>query len=256
MKKLLCMVLLLCSTVSFAAEVKPGVFDSKTGVFTYSPIQEPRDLDPIRFVPEKTIVLTDAKDLSDWDNGEGKPTTGWEIKEGIIRRIGGKDDLFYKGDYDNFILEFEFKVTKGGNSGVFYYAWCEKKRAHGFEYQIIDDIHRRVHPTLERYATAGLYTLYHRWYQAVPMDLKGYNKGKIIVLGNHIEHWLNGNLAVSVQTGTENWKDHIKQSRSSESPNFGKMKSGRIAFQNHDHEVFFRNIRLTPYKKASSDTAK
>lgn len=247
---------MLCAAISFAAEVKPGVSDSKSGSFTFTPVQNPKDLAPIRYVPEKTIILTDTKDLSDWDNGEGAPISGWEIKNGVIRRIGGKEDLFYKGNYDNFVLEFEFQVSKEGNSGVFYYAWCSKKKARGFEYQIIDDIHRRVHPDFERFATAGLYTLYHRYYDAGPMNLKGYNKAKIVVLGNHIEHWLNGKLAVSVQTGTQNWKDHVAKSRLSEYPEFGKMKSGRIAFQNHDHEVFFRNVRLTSYRKESSEIGK
>ncbi|MDO5582414.1 MAG: DUF1080 domain-containing protein, partial [Planctomycetia bacterium] len=136
-----------------------------------------------------------------------------------------------------------------GNSGVYYYAWVRDHKARGYEYQIIDDINRKAHPTMERYATAGLYTMYHRYYDAGPINLQGYNKGKIIKLGDRIEHWLNDKLAVSVQMGTENWKKHLSVSRLNEDPNFGKMTTGLIAFQNHDHEVWFRNIKITPFKK-------
>lgn len=248
-------VLLLSAAASFGAEVKPGVLDTETGSFTFTPVQEPQELASVRFVPEQTIVLTDAETLADWDNGEGKPTADWEIQDGIIRRTGGKEDLFYKGDYENFILEFEFQISKEGNSGVFYYAWFgSDRKARGYEYQIIDDVHRRIHPEMERFSTGGLYAMYHRFYNAGPMILDGYNKGKIVVFGNHIEHWLNGKLAVSVQVGTENWKAHVAQSRLNEDSRFGKMKTGRIAFQNHNHPVFFRNVRLTTYKKVTSET--
>ncbi len=254
---LFAIVLSLLSTLTVrAAEVNQGSFDKENKTFTFVPVKDPESLAPIQFEAVKTIVLTDTKDLSKWSDGEGKPVTGWTIKDGVISRIGGKDDLFYPGNFSDFILEFEFKVSKGGNSGVFYYSWIRNHKARGFEYQIIDDINRRVHPTMERFSTAGLYTLYHRAYNAGPMILNGYNKGKIVILGDHIEHWLNGKLAVSVQMNTENWKRHLAASRLNEDPNFGLMTTGSIAFQNHDHEVWYKNIRLTLFKKTAPEKKK
>ncbi|MDO5582413.1 MAG: DUF1080 domain-containing protein, partial [Planctomycetia bacterium] len=104
--------LLSLLTVLNAAEVKPGSFDKNKKTFTVVPVEEPKTKAPVSFVAEKTIVLTDAKDLSDWSDGEGHPVKGWEISNGVIHRIGGKDDLFYKKNFDNFILEFEFKISK------------------------------------------------------------------------------------------------------------------------------------------------
>lgn len=234
---------------SFGAEVPKGTLNAKDGVFSVTPMTEPATLPTRQFKCVKTEVLTDAKDLSQWTDGDCHPITHWELKDGILHPTGKATDIFYKGDYHYFILEFEFEVPFGGNSGVFYYSWSDKLKARGYEYQIIDDVNRKTNPEYERFGTGGLYAMYHRKYDAGPRLRDGFNKGKIVVMGNHIEHWLNDKLAVSVQTGSSNWFEHVASSRFAQDPKFGKASSGRIALQYHNYDVRFRNIRLSVFEE-------
>lgn len=188
-------------------------------------------------------------EAGNWTDAQGNPNPGWEIQNGVIRRRGGNKDLFLKGEYTDLILEFEFKVPFAGNSGVFFHSWNEGDKARGHEYQIIDDANRPIHPQLPRYFTGSFYTLFHRYDAAGPMIHLGYNKGRIMVMGNHVELWLNDKLAVNVKAESPLWKCLVSNSRLQEDKRFGHLNGGRIALQNHDHEVWFKNVKLTVLSK-------
>lgn len=239
------------TNLTIAAEVPQGTFDDSGKTFTVTPMTEPQPLPQEQFRAVKCLELTGADGLALWTDGAGQPVKNWELKDGILHPTGKKaKDIFVKGEYQFFVLDFEFEVPHEGNSGVYYLGWADDKlKANGYEYQIIDDVNRKVHSTLERYGTAGLYTMYHRMYAVGPGVHKGFNTGRILVMGNHIEHWLNGKMAISVQTGTSNWRDHLASSRFSVEPKFGHKTSGRIALQYHNYDVRFRNIRLTVFEK-------
>lgn len=196
-----------------------------------------------------TRDLCQDAESGNWTDAEGNINPDWEIENGVIRRLGGGKDLFLKGEFTDFILEFEFKVSFAGNSGVFFHGWSKGDKASGHEYQIIDDPNRPIHPQLPRYFTGSLYTLFHRYDAAGPIIHLGYNKGKILVMGNHVELWLNDKLAVNVEAESPLWNCLVHNSRYHEDERFGHLNGGRIALQNHDHEVWFKNVRLTVLSK-------
>ena len=213
----------------------------------------PDEKDPgliTRFSQGPTRDLCSDAEAANWVDAEGNPNPEWKIQNGEIVRLGGGKDLFLKGEYKDFILEFEFKVEFAGNSGVYFHAWSENEKALGYEYQIIDDMNRPIHETYQRYVTASLYQMFHRYDAAGPINYGGFNTGKILVAGNHIEFWLNGKLAVNVQAGTKFWNCFVSNARTNDGKRFGKMIGGQIAFQNHQHEIIFRNVKLTELKPA------
>ena len=72
-----------------------------------------------------------------------------------------------------------------------------------------------------------------------------WNTAKIVLDGNHLEHWLNGKKVVDVEIDSDDWNQKVAASKFSKWEKFGKNKTGRICFQDHGNEVAFRNIKVT-----------
>jgi len=211
----------------------------------------PDEKDPAlitKFTQGATRDLCSEAEASNWVDADGNPNPEWKIQNGEITRLTGDKDLFLKGEYKDLILEFDFKVEYAGNSGVYFHAWSEEGKAMGYEYQIIDDMNRPIHETFQRYFTASFYQMFHRYDAAGPINYGGFNKGKIMVAGNHIEFWLNEKLAVNVQAGTKFWNCFVHNARTNDGKRFGRMDGGQIAFQNHQYEIVFKNVKLTELK--------
>ena len=160
-----------------------------------------------------------------------------------MKKEGSTGDLYSGKEYESFILEFEFKVLDRMNSGVKYTTWRNGNWAMGCEYQINDDLNGADHGGLHR--TASLYDIYE---PAGPEDLLKvgeFNQGKIVVMGNYIEHWLNGVRTVSTVIDSPEWRERVAKSKFNEEPNFGHISRSRIFFQDHDSPAVFRNISIT-----------
>lgn len=163
------------------------------------------------------VPLFNGKDLAGWERHSG--VAEYRVEEGAIvgKTVRGTGNTFLctKHDYADFVLEFEFKVAEGMNSGVqfrsqFYDKETEvqingkaKKfpadRVHGYQYEI--------DPT-PRAFTAGVYDEARRGWLA---DLKDneparkafkngeWNRGRIECRGAHIQTWINGVKAAEFQ---------------------------------------------------------
>lgn len=90
------------------------------------------------------VTIFDGKDLS-----KLKTEGNWKIQEDgslfLDPRPGEKgwtrygSYLWLKDDYEDFVIDFEYKHTKGGNSGLYFRIYDESDAtAHGFEVQILD----------------------------------------------------------------------------------------------------------------------
>ncbi|HEY2850873.1 MAG TPA: DUF1080 domain-containing protein, partial [Gemmatimonadaceae bacterium] len=76
-----------------------------------------------------------------------------------------------------------------------------------------------------------------------------WNSTRIIVKGNHVEHWLNGFKLLEYELGSPDWLDRLKKSKFSAWPNYGLAKSGHIGLQgDHPGTLAFRNIRIRELK--------
>ena len=185
-------------------------------------------------------VLFDGKSLDQWTKLDGKPIEkGWKVSEGTIHRHeNGGGDIISKESYENFILEFEWKISVAGNSGVKYRA----KGNLGLEYQVLDDEKHGdgKNPT---HRTASLYDLL-----AAPDDkpvkpVGEWNKGRIVAKGPLLEHWLNGVKVLSIDQSGDDWEKRFAASKYRDKEGFGKG-AGHLLLQDHNDAVWFRRIRV------------
>jgi hypothetical protein len=200
-------------------------------------------------------LLWDGKTSNGWRGYKTPdfPVTGWEMKDGLLTVLPGKSETPSGGDiitvdkYKNFELSVDFMYTPGANSGIKYF--IDGKTNVGCEYQVLDD---KLHPDAKagingNRTMAGLYDL------ITPKPKKDngpdkWNTAKIIVKGNHAEHWLNGQQTVSYERGDAEWKILVATSKFKNVAGFGEATEGHILLQDHGNKVSFKNIKLREIK--------
>jgi Domain of Unknown Function (DUF1080) len=177
----------------------------------------------------------------------------WKVEDGaLVTQTGVPNvDLVTKESFKDFELEFDWKVSIAGNSGVFFHMqellthesgngnspnWLDN-----FEMQILDDINfNDKEPKRSAGSLYDLITPQHK--QLKPVG--EYNQAKLIVKGNHVEHWLNGSKVLEYEIGSVEMNKLLKESKFKDNPNYGKSPDGLIMFQHHGQKVWFKNIRV------------
>lgn len=211
-------------------------------------------------------ALFDGKTLDGWTGMRGNPlpSQSWTVEDGMIRtqkdRTGG--DLRTVAEYTDFDLRFEWKIAEKGNSGVKYNVqeeWIssafrpglseeQKLRARrgaiGFEYQIADDaIFKRSTEDWGKSATGALYLL--EWADEKPLKPVGeWNESRIVVQGNHGEHWLNGEKLFEFEMGSAELLEKVKKTKFRQAPGYGIKGSGPIVLTHHGTPVWYRSLRI------------
>ncbi|MEL7497167.1 MAG: DUF1080 domain-containing protein [Planctomycetota bacterium] len=179
---------------------------------------------------------------------------GWGIDGKYLHFDGTKKsgDIVTVETYGNFDLQFDWKVTDGGNSGVMYRVSLGDGAPYlsGPEYQVLDDT-RHKDGENELTSAGSLYALYP------PTSSKKrksgvWNKARIVVEGNKITHYLNGKKVVDATIDSGDWRERVSNSKFKSWEKFGKNSEGHIAFQDHGDEVWYRNVKI---KRLSGDTA-
>ena len=169
----------------------------------------------------------------------------WVIVDGALKTIPGHGvDLISEDVYKNFELELEWKVPKGGNSGIFYFATEEGKHIYESapEMQVLDNIAHK--DGLRDVTTAGsLYDLIAP-IKNVVITVGEFNQVRIKVEDNHVEHWLNGIKILEYEYQSEHMKALIAKSKFKTMPLFAKASSGHIGLQGDHGEIWYRNIRI------------
>ncbi len=202
---------------------------------------------------EKWISLFDGKTLNGWHgfnkSGEIK---NWAIEDGAMVCLGAAADA-HGGDivtneaYDNFELKWEWKISKGGNSGVMYHVVeSEKYKAPyetGPEYQMIDDID--FPQKLEDWQKTGAdYAMNTANDQKKVMPIGEWNTSRIIFDKGHVEHWLNGKKIIDFQAWDAKWNKEKAEGKWKDYPDYGLAKTGLIALQDHGNKAYFKNIMI------------
>ncbi len=170
---------------------------------------------------------------------------GWHVASGVLTKNGAVDDLVSEQSYGNFELELEWKIGKAGNSGIFYRGTREYDHIYwsGPEYQLLDDANAPDGKSRLTAAAAayGLYGAPAGWVNAHDY----WNKTRIVVQGNHVEHWLNGRKVVEYELQSADWKAKVAASKFKAYPNYGMAASGLIGIQgDHPGALAIRNIRI------------
>lgn len=210
-------------------------------------------------------LLFDGRSFAGWRGlgYDSVPTAHWRVVDGAIAKVptakvqrqadgqpaaGG--DLMTIDAFRDFDLAFEWRVTPGANSGVKYNVSEKVSLAHaanhaalGFEYQVLDDV---LHPD-NKIATHLAGSLYDIIAPAAVKPLRPvgeWNSARIILHGNHGEHWLNGVKIVEFDLGTPRLDSLLKKSKYEPIPGFAERRRGHIILQDHGDEVYFRRIRI------------
>ena len=71
-----------------------------------------------------------------------------------------------------------------------------------------------------------------------------WNSARLVVNGNHVEHWLNDVKVVEYELGSPDWEQRVQASKFKEWAGYGRATRGHIALQDHGDRVAYRNIRL------------
>jgi hypothetical protein len=169
---------------------------------------------------------------------------GWKVVGGALVRVGPGGDIATREQFDNFDLQLEWRIAAAGNSGIFYHAaesgeWPWETAP---EMQVLDNAE---HPDGREPKTAAgsNYALYAP-VKDVTQPVGLWNQVRIVVHGNHVEHWLNGVKVVEYELGSPQWQQLVAASKFKDMPNYGKTKTGYIVLQDHGDKVAFRNIRI------------
>lgn len=174
---------------------------------------------------------------------------GWSIVNGELTKSGSVEDLVTREKFGNFELSFDWKLGPGGNGGVMYRVTEEYDHPYwsGPEYQLLDDAR---HPDgKSRLTAAGAdYALYPSPAGVVkPADQ--WNSSLIVVQGNHVQHWMNGQKLLEYDLLSPDWAAKVKASKFGAWPNYGRATSGYIAIQgDHDGVLAMRNIKIRELK--------
>jgi hypothetical protein len=207
-------------------------------------------------------LLFDGKSFDGWRGFHSdKVPAGWAIEDGCIKKVPAQGELGQAGgdlitadQFDNFELSLEWKLAKGSNSGVKYLV-SESfpptgKSGVSFEYQVLDDDnHPDAKAGIAGNRTAGsLYDLIPASKAKKLNPIGEFNQTRIVVKGNHIEHWLNGVKVVEFERGGEELKRHIAESKFKNTKGFGETATGHILLQDHGDAVWYRNIKVRALK--------
>lgn len=194
---------------------------------------------PVRGQP---IQLFDGKSLQGWSKQNGNPSKNWVVQDGTVYRASKGGDLYHEQWFRDFELTFQWKINAKGNSGVKYRVQQYGKRFLGCEFQLMDD----EQEPFGKQSTGSLYALYAPNKNRVTNPPGEWNSAKIVVCGNHVEHWINGAKVIDATFGNADWFSRVANSKFSKHEQFGLNREGRIFLQDHGKPTWFREIIVTP----------
>ena len=223
------------------------------------------------------ITIFDGKSLDGWRGyGKDKVSSRWIIEDGCLKfcgtgtgegQTGEGGDLIFAHKFKNFELELEWKISKGGNSGIFYLAQEVMAKENGkeaylpiwqsaSEYQVLDNDR---HPDAKlgqdgNRMSGSLYDMI----PAKPQNAKPageWNTAKIMVYKGTVIHGQNGQNVVEYHLWTPKWTEMLQASKFKENGDFpiayellnnmgGDKHEGYIGLQDHGDDVCYRNIRV------------
>ena len=280
MKKLLLIVACAAAVVSLSSckNKKASEAEAENGVPAYEVVENPQvDLAGFPVDEEGYIVIFDGTSLDGW-RGYGKDhvPARWTIEDGCLKftgtgagesQSGDGGDIIFTKKFKNFELKFDWKISKGGNSGVFYLAReVTTKKDDGTvqyepiyisspEYQILDNAN---HPDAKlghdgNRQSASLYDMI----PAKPQNqnpFEEWNTGSIMVYQGTVVHAQNGENVLEYHLWTPKWTEMLQASKFSQEAwplafellnNLGGDEhEGYIGFQDHGNDVWYRNIRI------------
>ncbi len=176
------------------------------------------------------VELFDGKSFAGWQHNGN-----WEIQDGVFARVRTGGNLTYTAGLvpDDFELRFDWKVSKGCNSGVYY-------RPGQVEYQVLDDENSPYGENPRQSAASLFFCMAPSKRAALPHG--EWNTARIICKDTVIEHWLNGQRVLSFDYNDPKWAEQVKLLSIRGGDLTGR--GGKLYLQDHGQDVWFRNLRM------------
>jgi hypothetical protein len=214
-------------------------------------------------------LLFDGNSFAGWKSYSkpGFPARGWSIEDGCIKNAknngrpgSGGGDIVTTDLFTDFEFVWEWKIAPGGNSGIKYfikertgapgakmYVGDDGRSAVGHEYQMLDD---DKHPDGIQGGpirqSGSLYSLIPPNTAKRLKPVGEFNVSRLIVRGNHVEHWLNGGKVVEYELGSPALLELVAKSKYASVPGFGTKFPTPLLIQDHGDEVWLRNLKIRP----------
>ena len=180
---------------------------------------------------------------------------GWTVEDGAMSKKEGGGDIETANEYDWFELQLDYKISKGGNSGIMYHV-SDKGRTiwwTGPEFQLEDD-----YPPEDTGSLCGwLYGLYQPPIDPAtgkPLDTtkpaEQWNHVRLIVGPTKCEHFMNGTKYLEYDLHSADFKARVAKSKFHNFNGFAESDIGHIGLQgDHPGTVSFKNVKLRPIKQ-------
>jgi hypothetical protein len=197
-------------------------------------------------------LLFNGTSMDGWRTYKNLENDSWEIAEGALHCKAFNDnaenkraDLITTEQFDNYEFTFDYKLSAQANSGIIYRVTEEFNQPYesGPEFQLIDD--EGAPGELQKWQMSGAcYDMFVPGAERKLNPAGTWNSGKLVVDGNHVEHWLNGVKVVEYELQSEEWKKRKATSKWKDASGYGLAKKGHIDLQDHGNEVWFRNLKV------------
>ncbi len=211
-------------------------------------------------------LLFDGKTLKGWHGlGYAETPPGlWSVVDGAIERVAKEKspvqadgqpvagfDLISDSVYRDFELTWEWKISIAGNSGLKYNideklstSMSPPHAAKGWEYQMIDDSLNDDN-ALATHRTGALYDMFPPNEKKHVNPAGQWNRSRLVFIGNHGEHWLNGEKVVEYDLGSAQFDSAFAKSKYAKYPAwFPARRAGAIVLQDHNDAVAFRDLKI------------
>ena len=203
-------------------------------------------------------LLFDGKTLDQWKDYNGEELTmPWHVVDGCIQAKGDGSDLagyiVTKKQYENFILDWDWKLSHGGNSGMIYHVvedpYFKVPYVTGPEYQLIDNEgweEVNAPNKLEEWQKLGVdYAMHLPDPDSLFVNPQGeWNSSRIVFDNGHVEHWLNGHKILEFEAWTDDWFARKHSGKWETAPEYGLARRGVICLQDHGSPASFRNLKI------------
>lgn len=228
----------------------------RAGVVTAEPVEE---TDP------NANKLTDAEEADGWQllfDGQDAANhwrgfkkdhlpEAWKTENGTLARTGGGGDIITRSEFESFELKLQWKISEGGNSGIFFRVAEEVDGKPmgsvwhtGPEMQVLDNAKHRDGRNPK--TSAGANYALHAAPRDAPRPVGQWNDVHVTVDGTQFTYRLNGVVTAEFDTSTDAWEELVAASKFKKLPHFAKMTQGHIALQDHGDLVWYRNIKIRP----------
>ncbi len=155
-------------------------------------------------------------------------------------------DLMTEEKFSDFEFSIDWKISPGGNSGIFYFVRDEEAAplswGFGVEMQVLDDA-AHSDGEIEMHRSGDLYDLRARSVDST-RPVGEWNRARIVVRGDHLEHWLNGKKLLEIDRRSAEWNRAIAASKFADIEDYGLAAEGHFSLQDHGDIVWYRDIKV------------